>query len=203
MEWAQQFVEQFGYWAVFLWTFIEGETVFIAAAALAAAGLLEPWKVIVVAALGAFAGHLAFFALGRWRGMAIINAVPFLKRHYPKANLILDRYAHWSVFIFQYLYGTRLVAAILFGCSSIAFWRFFLLQLVNCITWSIVIYSAGHLLGVAGMAILDRFGAIGLIVVLVAAAIVGLIIYFRYGHHHVRFHLRKHREEENDNAPRE
>jgi len=134
MEWAQQFVEQYGYWAVFIWTFIEGESVFIAAAALAAAGLLTPWKVIVVAACGAYAGHIVFFMIGRWKGIAVIEAVPFLKRHYPKADMILDQYAHWSIFIFQYLYGTRLVAAIMFGCSSIGFVRFALLQVVNCLS---------------------------------------------------------------------
>jgi len=189
MEWAQQFVEQYGYWAVFAWTFIEGETVFIAAAALAAAGLLEPWKVIVVAACGAYVGHLAFFAVGRWRGMAIIDAVPVLRRHYPKANMVLDKYAHWSVFIFQYLYGTRLVAAILFGCSSIGFGRFALLQIINCITWAVVIYTVGHLLGMAGMAIIHRFGIVGLIVCLSIAAIIGIWVYYRYGHHHVRRHI--------------
>jgi len=189
MEWAQQFVEQYGYWAVFIWTFIEGETVFIVAAALAAAGLLETWKVIAVAACGAFIGHLFFFVLGRWRGEAIINAIPTLRRHAPKANLILDKYAHWSIFIFQYLYGTRLVAAILFGCSSIAFWRFFFLQIINCITWAIAIYTAGHFLGLAAMTILHEFGIWGLIAVLSITAIAATIIYRRYGHHHVKHHL--------------
>jgi membrane protein DedA with SNARE-associated domain len=189
MEWAQQFVEQYGYWAVFAWTFIEGETVFIAAAALAATGMLESWKVIVAAAIGAYVGHLTFFALGYWRGLDIINRISFLKRHYPKANMVLDKYAHWSIFIFQYLYGTRLVAAILFGCSTISFGRFAFLQSINCIIWAIVIYSVGHLLGMAGVAILHRFGIAGLIIVLSVIGIIGLWIYFRYGHHHVRKHL--------------
>jgi len=191
MEWAQQFVDQYGYWAVFAWTFIEGESVFIAAAALAAAGLLTPWKVIAVAAIGAYVGHLVFFALGRWRGMAIINALPFLKRHYAKANAVLDRYAHWSIFIFQYLYGTRMVAAILFGCSTIGFARFALLQAVNCLSWALVIYTIGHLLGMAGVAILHRFGVIGLVIVLLVAALIGGWIYIRYGHHHVRRHWQR------------
>ncbi len=189
MEWAQQFVEQYGYWAVFAWTFIEGESVFIAAAALSAAGLMQPWKVILVAAFGAFIGHLFFFALGRWKGMDIILALPFLRRHYPKANLILDKYAHWSIFVFQYLYGTRMVAAVLFGCSSIDFRRFVLLQIVNCISWALIIYSVGHALGLAGMAILHRFGVIGLALVIAAVLGIGLALYLRYGHHHVRRHL--------------
>ncbi len=189
MELARHVVEQYGYWAVFIWTFIEGESVFVAAAALTAAGLMEPWKVIMVAASGAFAGHLVFFALGRWKGMSIIESVPFLRRHHPKANIILDKYAHWSIFIFQYLYGTRIVAAMLFGCSSIAFWRFFLLQIVNCTTWSLVIYTVGRMLGMAGLAILHRFGMAGLIVTALIASAVGLWIYFRYGHHHVKNHF--------------
>jgi len=189
MELARHFVEQYGYWAVFVWTFIEGESVFVAAAALTAAGLMEPWKVIMVAASGAFAGHLVFFTLGRWKGMSIIESVPFLRRHHPKANIILDKYAHWSIFIFQYLYGTRIVAAMLFGCSSIAFWRFFLLQIVNCITWSLIIYTVGRMLGMAGLAILHRFGIAGLIVTALVASAIGLWIYFRYGHHHVKNHF--------------
>ena len=189
MEWAQHLIEQYGYWAVFIWTFIEGESVFVAAAALTAAGIMEPWKVIVVAASGAFAGHMLFFALGRWKGMTIIESVPFLEKHHPKANVILDKYAHWSIFIFQYLYGTRIVAAMLFGCSSIEFWRFFLLQIVNCLTWSLIIYTVGRALGVAGLIILHRFGIAGLISVIVIASIIGLVIYLRYGHHHAKNHL--------------
>jgi len=191
MEWAQQFVEQYGYWAVFAWTFIEGETVFIIAAALAAAGVLETWKVIAVAASGAFIGHIFFFVLGRWRGEKIINAIPMLKNHAPKANIILDKYAHWSIFIFQYLYGTRLAAAILFGCSSIEFWRFCLLQIVNCITWAIVIYTAGHFLGIAAMAILQQFGIWGLIIILSIGASIGGGVYWRYAHQRMKTHFKK------------
>ncbi len=193
MEWAQQFLEQYGYWAVFIWTFIEGETVFIVAAALAGAGLMDPAKVIVTAASGAFAGHLFYFGLGHWRGMQIIQALPFLRNHYPKAKQIMDKYldqhGNWTIFIFQYLYGTRLVAALLFGCSSISFWRFFWLQIVNCISWAFIIYAAGHFLGMTALAVVHRFGVIGLLVAIAIIAIISLGLYVKYGHHHVRKHL--------------
>ncbi|MDX8403536.1 MAG: VTT domain-containing protein [Mariprofundaceae bacterium] len=175
MEWAQQIIEQYGYWALFAGTFAEGEAVFVAAAALAAADLFEPWKVIVVAAAGAFIGHIFFFTIGRWRGMKIINSFEFLRTHHPKANKIFDHYAHWSIFMFQYLYGTRLVAAIMFGCSSIEFWRFFLLQIANCTIWALVVYTAGHFLGLAAMGILEHYGQIGLIVVAGIMIIVALL----------------------------
>jgi len=195
MEWAQQIIEQYGYWALFAGTFAEGEAVFIAAAALAAAGILEPWKVVVVAAIGAFIGHLFFFAIGRWRGMQIINSVEFLRTHHPKANKVLDHYAHWSVFIFQYLYGTRLVAAILFGCSSIEFWRFFLLQIVNCITWAIVVYAAGHFLGIAALQIIEHYGFIGLMMAIGIVAVIALLAWF--GIHEYRLHHPQTEDEKN------
>ena len=190
MEWAQQFLENYGYWAVFIWTFIEGETVLIVAAALAAAELMDPWKIIVAAAVGAFTGHLFYFAIGRWRGMQIIQALPFLRNHYPQAKAIMDKYldkhGNWTVFIFQYLYGTRLVAAILFGCSSIGFWRFFFLQIINCISWSLIIYAAGHFLGLAAMKLIENFGIAGLLVAIAIIAVLGGIAYYQYGHHRVK-----------------
>jgi len=194
MEWVQHLVEQYGYWAVLFWTFIEGESALIIAAAFAAAGVLNTWIVIAVAASGAFLGHLFFFGLGRWRGERIINAIPSLKRHAPKANMVLDKYAHWSIFIFQYLYGTRLAAAILFGTSSISFKRFFLLQIINCITWACVIYSAGHFLGLAAMEVLHRFGIWGLVIVVILMSSISIGLYWRYGHRHVKKQL-------NDKSP--
>jgi len=182
---AHHLIDLYGYWAVFIWTFIEGESALIAAAALAAAGLMEPWKVIATGAGGAFLGHMMFFAIGRWRGMQIIRAVPFLNRHYDKANKILDHYAHWSIFILQYLYGTRLISAILFGCSSISLQRFVLLQIVNCLSWALLIYLGGHLLGVAAIAIMNRFGVEGLVIAIAVITLIAIAVYFRYGHHHV------------------
>jgi len=186
MQWVQHLVEQYGYWAVFAGTFIEGESALIFGGMFAAAGILNTWMVIVTAASGAFMGHLFFFWLGRWRGERIINAFPSIKRHVPKANMVLDKYAHWSIFLFQYLYGTRLAAAILFGTSSISFKRFFLLQIINCLIWATVIYSTGHFLGLAAMQLLHEFGIWGLVVALVVVAIVGGWLYWRYGHRHVK-----------------
>ncbi len=184
MEWARQVVEQYGYWAVFIGTFIEGESVFIAAAALTTTGLLEPYRLILVGACGAFIGHLVFFAIGRLSGKRLFQHFPVLNRHRHHAEKIFNDHAGWSVFIFQYLYGTRMIAAILFGTSNIAFWRFCALQIVNCISWAAIIFNVGRLLGMAAMAIMEEFGIIGL---LIALASILLIIVISYR----RLHLQK------------
>jgi len=185
METARQFIEQYGYLAVFISTVIEGEVVVLAAAALASSGLLQAHLVIGASAAGAFVGHILFFAIGRWKGMQLIEAFPMLRRHYPKANVLMDKYANWSVFICQYLYGMRIISAILFGCSTITMARFFLLQVVNCIIWSIFAYFAGHLIGVVAVRLFEMLGLYGLLLVTASMATIALLLYHRFGHSHV------------------
>ncbi len=194
MELARQFIEQYGYLAIFLSTVIEGEVVVLAAAALASSGLLEAQWVIVYAALGAYVGHLLLFAVGRWKGMALIEAVPSLRRHYPKANMIMDRYANYSVFVFQYMYGMRLISAMLFGCSTISLPRFMLLESINCIIWALLAYFAGHVIGVLAMQLYQTLGLYGLLSVIGFLLGAVVLLYHRFGHHHVRAFLASGRE---------
>jgi len=193
MELAREFIDQYGYLAVFLSTVIEGEVVVLAAAALAANGLLLPHWVIASAAAGAFVGHILLFSLGRWKGMQLVESFPFLRRHYPIANKVMDDYANWSIFIFQYLYGTRIISAILFGCSTISVSRFFLLQSINCIIWAFLAYFAGHLIGVVAMQIFDMIGLYGLLAVILVFGIVVLKLYHHFAHRHVMAFLSSNR----------
>lgn len=147
MELARQLVADYGYLAVFVGTFLEGESVLLAAAFAAHHGLLSGPLVAAVAAVGAWAGHAAFFALGRWRGRAWLFARPRLGAHARRADEVMVRHGWASVFILQYLYGTRVAAAILFGMSSFTLPRFLLLQAVNCVVWAAVVTAAGYLLG--------------------------------------------------------
>jgi membrane-associated protein len=147
LETARQLVAHYGYLAVLVGTFLEGETVLLAAAFAAAHGLLSPPLVAGVGAAGAWAGHAVFFAVGRWRGRAWLFARPRLGRHARRADAVIVRYGWTSIFILQYLYGARVAGALLFGLSSFSLPRFLLLQAVNCVTWAIVVTAAGFLLG--------------------------------------------------------
>jgi len=185
MELAKQLIDQYGYLAVFISTVIEGEIVVLAASALAANGLLQAHWVIAVTAAGAFVGHILLFSLGRWKGMQLVESFPFLRRHYPVANKIMDDYANWSVFIFQYLYGTRIISAILFGCSTISATRFFLLQSINCIIWAFLVYFAGHMIGIVAMQLFDMIGLYGLLAAILVFGVVALKLYHHFAHQHL------------------
>jgi membrane-associated protein len=144
---ARQLVADYGYLAVLVGTFLEGETVLLAAAFAAHHGLLSGPLVVAAAAAGAWTGHAVFFALGRWKGRAWLFARPRLGRHARRADEVIVRHGWASVFILQYLYGCRVAGAILFGLSSFGLPRFLALQAVNCLVWAAVVTAAGYLLG--------------------------------------------------------
>jgi len=174
LETARHLVAEYGYLAVFLGTFLEGETVLLAAAFAAAHGLLAAPVVAGVAALGAWCGHAVFFGVGRWRGRAWLFARPRLGRHARRADAVIVRYGWTSVFILQYLYGARVAGALLFGLSSFTLPRFLALQAVNCAAWAVVVTAAGYLLGATLDLVLARMSWVS---AGIAAALLGLLLW--------------------------
>ena len=61
----QQFLQEFGYFALFLGTFFEGETILVLAGFLAFRGYMDLKLVMIVAFLGSYAGDQLWYFLGR------------------------------------------------------------------------------------------------------------------------------------------
>src|SRR6184192_3049188 len=69
-------LHKFGYLAVFVGTFLEGETILVMAGFFAERGYLEIVAVIFVAAAGAYVGHVFWFRLGRSQGVKLLDRFP-------------------------------------------------------------------------------------------------------------------------------
>lgn len=147
MELARQMVTEYGYLAVFLGTFLEGELVLLTAAVAASRGLLSPPLVVACAAAGAWTGHLVFFRVGRWKGRDWLFGHPRLGTHAREADRVIVRHGWTGVFILQYLYGARIAGALVFGLSTFPMARFLAIQAVNCVTWAALVTAVGYLLG--------------------------------------------------------
>ena len=84
------FVTSYGYFAVFLGTLLEGETVLLAAGFAAYRGLLDWPLVALVAFFGATVGDQLAFLLGRWKGTVLIARFPALARRAPQVHTLLN-----------------------------------------------------------------------------------------------------------------
>jgi membrane protein DedA with SNARE-associated domain len=167
-------LHKFGYLAVFIGTFLEGETILVMAGFFAERGHMDVWIVSAVAALGAFIGHMFWFWLGRMKGIAILNRFPRMKNHFGKGIRMFERYGAPAIFITQWLYGLRITCAVIIGISKISTAKFILYEAISCIVWAVTITFLGfyfgraveHLLGRA--AHIEKWGLLALIVIGVA-----------------------------------
>ena len=72
----QQFLQEFGYFALFLGTFFEGETILVLAGFLAFRGYMDLKLVMIVAFLGSYAGDQLWYFLGRKHGRKLLARKP-------------------------------------------------------------------------------------------------------------------------------
>src|ERR1051325_4841567 len=135
-------LHKFGYLAVFVGTFLEGETILVMAGFFAERGYLHLLGVILTAFAGAFVGHVFWFWLGRTQGVKLLDRMPRMKKHFGRGIRIFERYGAPAIFITQWLYGLRVTCAVIIGISRISTLKFILYEAVTCMIWAIIIASA-------------------------------------------------------------
>jgi membrane protein DedA with SNARE-associated domain len=143
----EKLLEQYGYIALVIGTFLEGETILILAGIAAKIGYLKMPGVIMAAFIGTFAGDQLFFILGRLKGQNIMAHRPKWKAKAKKVNNWLEHHQNGVILGFRFLYGFRTITPFVMGMSKIATGKFFICNMLGALAWSISIGSFGYLFG--------------------------------------------------------
>ena len=182
---AAEFVQTYGYIAVLVGTFFEGETILLAAAFLAQCGYLHLPTVCVLAAGGGFLGDQLFFRIGRHGGgLRMLQRRKDWQTLMGRIRRLLEVHGTLLVLLCRFMYGMRIATPIIVGASGYPPLRFLLLNLAGAALWSLVIGGVGYLGGMAAGHWLHAKGvAVG---VAVAIALIGPVatLWSLYRHHH-------------------
>ena len=169
-------IEHYGYLAILIVTFIEGETIVILAGIAAHLGLLElPW-VIATAIAGSVSGDQTWYYIGRHWGPRIIARRLSWQEGAKKVYRHLERHQYWLILSFRFYYGLRNVTPFVVGSAQIPRLRFLVLNLVGAIVWAVTFAGAGFYLGKAFEEFIDDYHRYALNV-LGALVVVGLSIW--------------------------
>jgi membrane protein DedA with SNARE-associated domain len=174
-------LERFGYFAVFIGTFLEGEAIVVAAGFFASRGYLDIFWVGFIAFLGAYLGHLFWFWLGRVHGVKLLDRFPGMKRHFGPGVRVFERYGASAIIITQWIYGLRITCAVIIGMSRISLVKFFIYEAVSCALWAAVITALGYYFGRVIESVLGRVEHLekyGLAIIILIA--VGFWLYHRW-----------------------
>jgi len=148
----EELISSYGYAAIAVGTFLEGETILILGSFAAHRGYLElPW-VIVSAFFGTLFGDQLYFYIGRTKGKEAIEKHAKGKHAHWKSKaekvfLLLDKHQIWLILGFRFLYGLRTVTPFIIGASRVSPFRFLILNIIGAFIWAVVVGILGYLFG--------------------------------------------------------
>ncbi|CAM2056899.1 membrane-associated protein [Desulfovibrionales bacterium] len=156
--WSLEYcIRTYGYLALFIGTFLEGEIILIIAGAAAYNGYLRlPW-VILLALGGSFLGDQLAFYLSRLNKKFLLNRMHCWKKKVDRVHQLMLKYQVPLLIGFRFFYGLRNVTPFVLGTTSLSAWRFFYLNLTGAIVWVFSFAYGGYFLGTMFEVILERF----------------------------------------------
>jgi membrane protein DedA with SNARE-associated domain len=181
-HYLRDLIEQYGYYALFVGTLCEGETILLLGGMAARAGhLLLPW-VMVIAFCGSLLGDQIVFFIGRIYGKAFLARRPRLQPRVAKVHRLMERHHVLLLIGFRFLYGLRNIIPLVIATSEVKVWRFVVLNVIGAALWAVTVAFLGFFLGAAVESLMGRVKIIALIAVAVLALLVWVVrhLYLRH-----------------------
>jgi membrane protein DedA with SNARE-associated domain len=137
----------YGYAAIAIGTFFEGETILVLGGLAAHLGYLKLTWVVFYAFLGTLCGDELYFYLGYFKGTKVLDKRPHWRTRSKRVFDLLHRHQLLLVIGFRFLYGLRTVTPFLLGASGIPPARFLVLNTAGAFLWAVSTGVAGYLFG--------------------------------------------------------
>lgn len=171
-------IQKYGYLAILIGAFLEGETVVVIGGFAAHQDYLNLPYVIAAAFIGTLFGDQLFFFIGRFKGRSFLDRHPRWRLRAEKAQKLLERHQTLVIIGFRFIYGIRTVTPFVLGMSNVKTWRFVPLNVLSAIVWATAIGSAGYFFGLAIETLLDdirRYEKIAFLFIAVVGSLAWLI----------------------------
>lgn len=149
--------------------FLEGEVVFIGAAALVSQGVLSAVPVMLWGALGATAGDQLVFYLLRGRFRRFLDRFPKIEKFGRKFTPRVREREVFAIFVIRFAPGLRIAIAAACAYAGVPALKFTTLSVLSSLSWAAVLMG---LVAYVGPSALDRLGVHSW----VAATITGLLV---------------------------
>jgi membrane protein DedA with SNARE-associated domain len=153
------YLAEYGYLAIVVFAFLEGETAMLLAGYAAQQGMFDLRLVLILGFIGAFAGDQLWFHLARRHGGRWLARRPDLMAKATSAKRLLERHATLFILSFRFIYGLRNLGAVAVALSDVKTRRFIVLNAIAALVWAILVIGAGYVFGEAAAAMLDHLAS--------------------------------------------
>jgi membrane protein DedA with SNARE-associated domain len=140
-------IDSYGYLAVFVGAFLEGETILALAGLAANRGYLDFLQVVLIAGTAGFLGDQFYFFLGRYKGAKILGQFPHAQERAHKFDAMLSRWHAPLIIGIRFMYGFRILGPIMLGMGRVPTWKFVFYNFIGAAIWAPLIAGIGYLFG--------------------------------------------------------
>jgi len=143
----EEFLLQYGYLALSVGTFLEGETAILVASSLVHSGIFGGPATVIFGFFGSFVSDWLYFSIGRLNGRLFVDRRPKLKSKLDPARNFFNRNRLTVLVSYRFLYGFRILLPLMIGMSDIRAVQFLGYSIATGILWATVVSIVGYLAG--------------------------------------------------------
>lgn len=142
-----EWLKEYGYVILFIWSMLEGELGLIMAGIMCHTGDMTVPIAILVAGLGGFAGDQVYFYIGRYNKTYIQKKLKTQRRKFALGHLLLQRYGWPIIFVQRYMYGMRTIIPMSIGITRYSAKMFAFINLISAIVWAAITICLAYYFG--------------------------------------------------------
>jgi membrane protein DedA with SNARE-associated domain len=144
---VEAFLDKYGYLALTIGTFFEGETAILVASSLIHKGLFEGPYTMLFGFTGSFISDWVYYMVGRLNGKYFIAHRPKLQARVRPVQHFFVRHKFQILLTYRFLYGFRVLIPVIIGMSHIRPAQFLLYSVVSGLLWATTVSTVGYLVG--------------------------------------------------------
>ena len=163
----EQLIQDWGYVALFLYSFGGGFVGLAIASVLSYSGDLNIYVCIIIAAISNFIGGQFLFFLARKNKNYAKDMIKKYGRKIALAHLLMKKYGSFVIFVQKYIYGIKTLVPLAMGITKYSALKFTIFNAMAAILWACVIGYASFTAGEFILNLSEDFKYVGLFTVVV------------------------------------
>jgi membrane protein DedA with SNARE-associated domain len=183
LDFLNDFISQYGLYAVFLLVMFEGDITLLLAGVLAHSHFFGEYSFARVLFWGTLGGcvsdNIAYFC---GRGFCeSVREFRFYRAAQPRIQVLTNKFGPLSIFLSKYIYGIRWASCVFYGVGHMPYLRFLALSFASCLLWVFILAGAGYFFSGAVIGLIGDFQRVGkVLLVIVLVGIVGFYLVERF-----------------------
>lgn len=171
----EEFIREWGYIALFAYSFGGGFVGLVVAGVLSFAGDLNIYISIMVAATSNFLGDQFLFFLARKNKSYAKDMMKNYGRKIALAHIMMRKYGSFVVFVQKYVYGIKTLIPLAMGLTKYSYIKFTIFNIFATAIWALLVGYASYSAGEYILSAADDFKYIGIAIVAVVLISVSYI----------------------------